>query len=298
MTAKKKRKWSYMPIGIFADPDLSPRDLQVMGVLCSSTNEYSICYRSQVKIAKLLRIGRTTVHRAIQKLIKAGWLEREGGKRKDGGSCSFIYRVINKDLLTADQADLFEPDLEEEAQRREEKRCENGRGLSTQADTYNNETIITIKDDDKAAASGANMRNARFPSHAKRQEDTPLKRYTNAVVSAIAELKPELDVARMSGGTNPIMGWFTVGCDLERDVKPAIAMVLERAPVLPRSLNYFTQAIISARKSRTEIAEINPRFVKDGGQAKVKRARELEASRRSCSNAIDELSAEFAAGGV
>lgn len=51
MTAKKQRKWSYMPIDIFADPDLSPRDLQVMGVLCSSTNTYGICFRSQVKIA-------------------------------------------------------------------------------------------------------------------------------------------------------------------------------------------------------------------------------------------------------
>lgn len=230
--------------------------------------------------------------------MKAGWLKREGGERNDGGKCSYTYRVINKAIVDAPQSDLFEPDLEEEAAKEQNKRYENGQGVPTQAGIHNNETIITIKDDDKAAASGANMRNARLSSQAKRQEETPLKRYTNAVVNAIARLKPELDVARMSGGINPIMGWFTVGCDLEEDVKPALEMVLDRAPELPRSLNYFTQAIISARKSRTEIAKINPRFVKDGDHAKARRARELEASRRSCSNAIDELSAEFAAGGA
>lgn len=297
MTATDERKWSYMPIGIFADPDLSPRDLQVMGVICCSTNKHGICYRSQVKIARFLRIGRTTVVRAIQRLMKSGWLERRGGTRRDGGSCSFVYRVVNKDIPTPDQADLFEPNLEEEALLQEEKRYENGQSLSAQTDTYKNELLITIDDED-AAASRANEGKPEVPSHAQVQAAKRFKHYVNEVVATLARLKPGLDVTRMADGANPIVGWFAKGCDLEQDVKPALAIVLERARVVPNSLNYFTKAVLSAMSSRKELSEINPNYKSFGAHAAEKRARELEASRARCNAALDELNAEYAERGA
>ncbi|QUS57339.1 helix-turn-helix domain-containing protein [Pseudovibrio brasiliensis] len=297
MTTADKRKWSYVPIGIYGDPELSPRDKEVMGVLCSSTNRFGVCCRSMVQIAELLRVGRTTVHRAIHKLMKAGWLERSGGKRKNGGDCSFTYRVIHKDLPEDDQDDLPEPDLEKEAVRLEENCFKNGQTLSAQADTYYNELNITI-DDEQVAASGVNEEKTDVSSPAKPHADGSFKRYANEVVSTLARLKPGLDVGRMAGGINPIMGWFTVGCNLDLDVKPALAIVLERAPALPNSLNYFTKAVVSAMKSREELSQINPSYQNFGAQAAAKRMKERNASRERCNAAIDELSAEFAAGGA
>lgn len=297
MTATDKRKWSYMPIGIFADRELSPRDLQVMGVICSSTDQNGICYRSQVKIARFLQVGRATVVRAIQRLLKAGWLERSGGTRKDGGNCSYIYRVVNKDVSAPDQSDLFEPNLEEEANLQEEKRCKNGQGVSAQVDTYKNELLITV-DDEEAAASRANGEKPDVSSPAKPRADGSFKRYANEVVATLARLKPGLDVGRMAGGINPIMGWFTAGCDLDQDVKPALSIVLERAPALPNSLNYFTKAVVSAMKSRKELSQINPNYKNFGAQAAARRAKEWEASQARCDAALEELNAEFAAGGA
>ncbi|WP_057466098.1 winged helix-turn-helix transcriptional regulator [Pseudovibrio sp. POLY-S9] len=298
MTTSDKRKFSHPPIGMHRDPDLILRDIQVMNEICTSTNRHGICRRSQIQIAKLLRISEATVRRSIQRLMKAGWLERRGGTRPDGGNCSYTYKVIFKDVQEDEQGDLLEPDLEEEAARYEERRYRNDGAPAASVEAYKNELLITVDDEGEMAASRANGEKPDVSSPAKVRVEGSFKRYANEVVSTLARLKPGLDVTRMAGGINPIMGWFTAGCDLDQDVKPALSIVLERAPALPNSLNYFTKAVVSAMKSRKELSEINPNYKNFGAQAAAIRAKQREADLERCDAAIDELGAKFAAGGA
>ncbi len=281
---------SFVPAGVYADQSLTPRDRDVLGVLCSSTDRNGICYRSQVKIAELLGVARSTVYRAITRLMAAGWLLRNKGLRPDGGRCSFTYKVINKDVPEPDQPDLFAADLEDGHVC--EGRSIDRQGMPTQAGIYKNESLKTLDIDDEMAASRSDVAKS-VPQKASDLPDSePVKRFMRGVCALLNSVG--LDVEGLRGGVTPAIGWFAHGCDLEKDVATAVREVAGRAPGVIHSLNYFTSAVLSAHKARLEVTEIYGKYQRSGEKAAQKRARREERERESCLEAIAQLEAEYA----
>jgi hypothetical protein len=91
---------SIIPAGAIFDRTLEPRDLQVVGLLGCYTDKQGWCRRSQVKMAKQLDCGRSSVQRSLDRLVEAGWVQK---KRRDAAgladdssqpSASYEYRVV------------------------------------------------------------------------------------------------------------------------------------------------------------------------------------------------------------
>ncbi|KZL00506.1 MULTISPECIES: helix-turn-helix domain-containing protein [unclassified Pseudovibrio] len=281
---------SFVPAAVYADQSLMPRDRDVLGVLCSSTDRNGICYRSQVKIAELLGVARSTVYRAISRLMASGWLERNAGQRPDGGRCSYTYRVINKDMPIPEQMDLFAADIEDGHVSAD--CCTEGQGMPAQTGSYNNLSLKTSDVDDEAAASGSVEANSMPPVAGVLQQSEAARRFMRGVAALLTSVG--LDVDELRGGANPAIGWFVRGCDLEQDVVTAVREVAGRAPGLIHSLNYFTGAVLSAHKARLEVSKIYGKYQRLGEKAARQRAQREELERESCREVIAELEAEYA----
>src|SRR5262245_54540723 len=69
-------RYSTIPGGAVTDPRLEPRDFQVLALLGRHTKNGGWCWRSQVKMARELKCGRSTVQRSLDRLVAAGWVEK------------------------------------------------------------------------------------------------------------------------------------------------------------------------------------------------------------------------------
>lgn len=85
---------SIIPARACTDPQLKPRDLQVLCVLGRHTDDLGWCRKSQVKMADEMGCGRSTVFDAIERLIKAGYLERHVHEEENGRDSPHSYRVV------------------------------------------------------------------------------------------------------------------------------------------------------------------------------------------------------------
>ncbi|MBG6202675.1 hypothetical protein IWQ48_003822 [Labrenzia sp. EL_13] len=85
---------SIIPARAATDPELKPRDLQVLCVLGRHTDELGWCRRSQVKMAREMDCARSTVQAAIGRLTRQGYLEQFHQETESGRDSSHIYRVI------------------------------------------------------------------------------------------------------------------------------------------------------------------------------------------------------------
>jgi hypothetical protein len=103
--------FSIIPAAAVTDPELEPRDLQVLCLIGRRTDRNGWCRRSQVKMADELRCGRATVQRALERLYTSGYLQRrlEGtrhGEPPAEGEQPFrahSYRVLMDREAAADQ---------------------------------------------------------------------------------------------------------------------------------------------------------------------------------------------------
>jgi DNA-binding transcriptional ArsR family regulator len=86
-------RYSIIPAAAVVDPRLEGRDLQVLALLGTHTNEDGWCRRSQVKMAEQLRVARSTVQAALRRLGEAEYVEVKIECRRDGGDASHWYRV-------------------------------------------------------------------------------------------------------------------------------------------------------------------------------------------------------------
>ncbi|KZK96425.1 hypothetical protein PsAD5_02618 [Pseudovibrio sp. Ad5] len=284
---------SIIPAGVFEDTRLKPRDIQVLGVLCCSTDGNGVTYRSQVKIARQLEIARSTVQKSIGNLVRYGWLKVMRGVRADGGDCSHTYRVENKRKRQDGQGDLLEeapPDTH--VNDRQGVPSNKRQSLPPQIGTYKNESLKPKEEEDKAAASGSLCENASTQPSSSPTADKAGQRFVEGCSRFLKSLGLDATTAQVRGGLNPVWGWLIHGCDLEMDVKPTITHVLGRAPEQPRSLNYFTRAILAAKRSREELGKIEGRFIPDGSKAKAARARDLDRSAERCRAAITKVFGE------
>lgn len=85
---------SIIPARAATDRALKPRDLQVLCVLGRHTDDFGWCRRSQVKMAEEMGCARATVFEAIERLIKAGYLERFKQESDSNRDSAHVYRVI------------------------------------------------------------------------------------------------------------------------------------------------------------------------------------------------------------
>jgi hypothetical protein len=91
---------SIIPAGAVTDRSLEPRDLQTLCLLGRHTDRAGWCARSQVKMARELGCGRSSVQRSLERLCEAGWVEKkrrdEAGKADESSqpSASYAYRVV------------------------------------------------------------------------------------------------------------------------------------------------------------------------------------------------------------
>lgn len=88
---------SITPAGAIFDRSLEPRDLQVLNLLGCYTDKAGWCRRSQVKMAKQLNCGRASIGRSMDRLVKAGWIEKKRppwSNVEGHPSNSYMYRVV------------------------------------------------------------------------------------------------------------------------------------------------------------------------------------------------------------
>lgn len=88
------QRLSIIPARAATDRALKPRDLQVLCVLGRHTDDLGWCRRSQVKMAEEMDCARATVFEAIERLVKAGYLERHVQESESGRDSAHVYRVI------------------------------------------------------------------------------------------------------------------------------------------------------------------------------------------------------------
>jgi len=106
---------SIIPARAATDPALKPRDLQVLCVLGRHTDELGWCTKSQVKMANEMGCARSTVFDAVERLVKAGYLERYVQESTNGRDSPHLYRVIldpkHPDLsrIPVDDSDASDP---------------------------------------------------------------------------------------------------------------------------------------------------------------------------------------------
>lgn len=83
-------RYSIIPAAAVVDPRLEGRDLQVLALLGTHTNEDGWCRRSQVKMAEQLRVARSTVQAALRRLGEAEYVEVKIECRRDGGDTRLL----------------------------------------------------------------------------------------------------------------------------------------------------------------------------------------------------------------
>lgn len=88
---------SITPAGAIFDRSLEPRDLHVLNLLGCHIDKSGWCRRSQVKMAKQLNCGRSSVQRSLDRLVEAGWVEKKRppwANAEGQPSNSYMYRVV------------------------------------------------------------------------------------------------------------------------------------------------------------------------------------------------------------
>jgi hypothetical protein len=107
---------SIIPAGAIFDRSLEPRDLHVLNLLgCYADTKSGWCRRSQVKMAKQLDCGRSSIQRSLERLVEAGWVQKKRppwSNESGAPSHSYMYRVI---LDRDDDGILPDHDTETEA---------------------------------------------------------------------------------------------------------------------------------------------------------------------------------------
>lgn len=107
-------RFSVIPAWIVTDARLKGSDLKVLCLLGMHTNREGWCRRSQVKMAKQLGLGRSTVQDSLNRLAEMGAVEKRKVESDDGRDSAHWYRVILDRVVSPDDFAAFEKEDEEE----------------------------------------------------------------------------------------------------------------------------------------------------------------------------------------
>jgi len=274
------------------DHELSNCDKVVFTALATFADKQGFCIRSQVKLARELGIARTTLNRAIKRLVQRGWLLITEGVRPDGGRCSHTYQVLKqKNGATQGELETAKP-----PERNRDFLSKNEHGVCSQRNNHNNNLQKTKREEDNSADSEADLEQGREKGKDRKPEPEPQspaqggtppaseqdaeRRYIEKAVQALALIGLDLQSGELHGGTGPLSAWFQAGYDLKIDILPAVLRVLKKAPSRVRSLKYFNRAVMATHRARIEAAERCSRdFLHIGSVSKQERAHQREMAR-------------------
>ena len=79
---------------VYGDQELSPRAKMVCLYLHDRANKDGESWYAIGNIARDLNLSRSTVKRAIQDLLRLGWIEKQPRYRENGGCTSNLYRML------------------------------------------------------------------------------------------------------------------------------------------------------------------------------------------------------------
>ena len=79
---------------VYGDQALSPRAKMVCLYLHDRANKDGESWYAIGSIARDLHLSRSTVKRAIQDLLRLGWIEKRPRYRENGGRTSNLYRIL------------------------------------------------------------------------------------------------------------------------------------------------------------------------------------------------------------
>ena len=79
---------------VYGDQELSPRAKMVCLYLHDRANKDGESWYAIGSIAQDLNLSRSTVKRAIQDLLRLGWIEKQPRYRENGGCTSNLYRIL------------------------------------------------------------------------------------------------------------------------------------------------------------------------------------------------------------
>lgn len=79
---------------VYGDQELSPRAKMVCLYLHDRANKDGESWYAIGNIARDLNLSRSTVKRAIQDLLRLGWIEKQPRYRENGGCTSNLYRLL------------------------------------------------------------------------------------------------------------------------------------------------------------------------------------------------------------
>lgn len=102
-------RFSIVPPQVAYDTRLDAIDVRMLLVFGTHIDNDGWCCRSQVRMARELKVGRATVQRSIERLVRAGYLEYRATLNKVGGDGSHLYRVHFDAAPEADFEDEHEP---------------------------------------------------------------------------------------------------------------------------------------------------------------------------------------------
>lgn len=95
-------RYSIIPGDAVTDIRLEGRDLQVLALLGTHTDNHGWCSRSQVKMGRQLHCARSTIQRSLARLIECGYLQQRSLLRENGGDRAHEYRVLLDDVRPAE----------------------------------------------------------------------------------------------------------------------------------------------------------------------------------------------------
>ena len=86
--------FAIIPLGAIRDSRLTPREMQILGLICSHLNHERICWPSQSRIAQMARVSTQTVQKCVEHLAKAGYLRLKLRKGDGCGDDRIIIQVL------------------------------------------------------------------------------------------------------------------------------------------------------------------------------------------------------------
>ncbi|WP_297842888.1 helix-turn-helix domain-containing protein [uncultured Roseibium sp.] len=270
-----RQRFSIIPAMAVTDRRLQPRDLQVLCLLGRHTDNNGWCCRSQVKMAKELACGRSTLQRALDRLYEAGYVEYRANERHSGASAAHDYRVVIDPPEASQSGDCSHQEDTETGSEigpengvdfRETPLPIDGHPLPTGGHpcppksghplpTHERAPMLTTQDkryddDDDACAP------AREPSDpvSRKIDKSPQASLAGRGKRVCEAMGIAFDDPNWKGDFTVLVTWDAQKFDFELDVLPVIADVSRRrrlkgqGPVA--SLNYFTNEIRNAKARR------------------------------------------------
>ncbi len=88
-------QYSIIPAVATKDTRLSPRDLHVLAIIGTYTNERGVCWPSQSSIGELAGVSRRMVQKCVATLTKSGYLKLTRRIDAAGGDASCLIEVLH-----------------------------------------------------------------------------------------------------------------------------------------------------------------------------------------------------------